>query len=426
MGLEINPQVRRGARLLSAFLYSLLALALLLGLMPGVLEALFRNYEVSVDQPFSARARGQFEYIKDHLRQPFDGYGMSQVLVPQFRVVALSHMACGLLNVSLAEPGLKGQVVPLMDEVVRRAISPQVSPYGASPETVSDLGDHGLYLSHLNLIVGCYRRASGDTHYDGLHQQVSAHLAKGSLADGDFHIRSYPNSPKWPADQTVTLCSLFLYDKTHQTDLSTAPIQGWLAYIKDKATEPATQLPYSSISDLWYAQTPRGCALSWSSLYMAQFAPEAAADLYGRSRSHYYKTVLGCGGFREWPTGAGHGMDADSGPIIFGIGVAASGLAVGPARLFKDHEKYTEIMRATSVCGMPQVLGTERKYRLAPLLGEAILFHGETATPWFAQMPKTSYPKSTSFPSGPLILLLGILAALAFLARRIRKLVGYR
>ncbi|MCE9610655.1 MAG: hypothetical protein K8R23_10720 [Chthoniobacter sp.] len=423
MSLLVSPRVRKSVRFFAAFFYSLIALALLLGLLPGVFEAVFRRYDMALEQPFSDRARGQFEFIRHHLNEPFDGYGVTQVLAPVFDVVALSHMGCGLLNVTIVEPSLKDQVAPLIGEIVRRAISPQVSPYGVSPEIVTSLGDHGLYLSHLNLILGCYRQVSGNTQYDELHGRISAHLARGSLADGDFHIRSFPQSAKWPADQTVTLCSLYLCDKTRGTDLSVEPIRGWLAYMKDKATDSATQLPRSCISDLWYASMPRGCALSWSALYMAQFAPDAAAELYCRSRMQYFKTVLGCGGFREWPVGSDHGMNADSGPILFGIGVSASGLGVGPARLFKDYEKYTQMMRAASVCGAPTVLGPERKYRFSPLLGEAILFHGETAVPWFAPMPATSFPKSTSFPTGPLILLVCILAALGLLAKRIQKLL---
>jgi hypothetical protein len=414
---RLSPRIR----FVAGLLYVLLISGLLLSFLPGFLEAVFRRYEHDVDQPFSDQARRQYVYIKAHLEQPFEGYGMTQVLAPQFAVVALSHMGCGLMNVAVAQPAMKDQIAPLLGEVARRALSPKVSPYGVSPEQVTVLGSHGLYLSHLNLILGCYRHVSGDPKYDDLHQRITAHLAQGTLADGDFHIRSYPNSAKWPADQTVTLCSLYLYDQVHHTNLSHAPIQGWLTYMKQSATDPATQLPLSSISALSYARFPRGCALSWSSLYMAQFAPEDAARLYARYRGLYAKEVLGCGGFREWPPPMDGEADVDSGPIIFDIGVAASGLGLGPARLFQDRVQYAAILRAASVCGMPQVFGSERKYRLAPLLGEAILFDGVTATPWFAPVPTPGFPQALPFPTAPLILSIGAILVIAILVWRFRR-----
>lgn len=409
---------RRRKRWAVATFHLLAAVALLLGPLPAFLEAVFHSYERDVDAAFPDHARRQLQYIEAHLQRPFDGYGKVQVILPQFAVVALSHMACGFMNVAKVEPSEKDRLAALLQETVHRALSPQVSPYRRGVEEVADLGSHGLYLSHLNLILGCYRYVSGDTRYDALHHRISAHLAAGSLADGDFHIRSYPNSAKWPADQTVTLCSLFLHDQIHGTDLSTPPIQGWRNYMHHYARDRATGLPYSSISPLPDAAIARGCALSWSALFMSQFAPDDAAELYQRYRAAYSRRILGCGGFREWPAGHDAGIDADSGPIVFGMGVSASGLGVGPARLFRDYDQYTGIMRAASVCGMPQVFGERREYRIAPILGEAILFHAVTATPWFRDVSIPDLPRDPSFSSGPVILSIGTLALAAVLLWR--------
>jgi hypothetical protein len=423
--LAVPARKRPGvlARRVAAAFYSAFIAVLLFGILPGAVEAVFSHYDRDLDQPLADRARGHLAFIESHLRQPFEGYGTTQVLAPQFAVVALSHMACGLMNVATSEPAMKAHVTPLLAELARRAVSPQVSPYRANTETVQIFGSHGLYLSHLNLILGCYRHVSGDSHYDALQRRVSEHLVAGCLADGDFHIQSYPGSAKWPADHTVTLCSLYLYDQTHGTHLSRAPIDGWLTYMRDHATDFATQLHRSCISPLSYARFPRGCGLSWSCLYMAQFAPEEAAQLYRQYRTLYAQTLLGCGGFREWPPGEDQGADVDSGPIIGGIGVAASGLGLGPTRIFQDPAQYALILRAAAVCGMPHVFGTERKYRLAPLLGEAILFDGVTATRWFGPVRETSFPRQLPFASGPLVFSILVLTVAGLIGWRIRRLL---
>jgi hypothetical protein len=392
--------------------------------LPGVLHAIFRDYAACVDEPFSSEGRGHYLYIKKHLESPFRGYSVAQILAPQFGVVTLSHMACGLVNVSRAEPELKSEIAPLLAEVVRRALSDQISPYDRSPAEVEDWGGHGLYLSHLNLILGCHRHVTGNADYDALHRRLTEHLSSASLKDGDFHITSYPESPKWPADQTVTLCSLHLFDRIHGTTFSSQPIEGWLDFMKQQATAVELNLPHSSISPLNYSAQPRGCAISWSILYMAQFAPAEAASVYASYRAAYFKTVLGCGGFREWQPGVSLGMDVDSGPIVFEIGVAATGLGLGATRFFKDREAYVAIMRSAATVGMPNALGARRHYHLSPLLGEAILFHGQTATTWFEPLPSTDYPVSRSFPTGAILMLLFWLLVMAFFAHRSWKLLG--
>ena len=123
-----------------------------------------------------------------------------------------------------------------------------------------------------------------------------------------------------------------------------------------KHTDPATGLFHSSVSPLVYATTPRGCALSWTSLYFAQVAPDVAREPYQLYREHMSADVLGLGGFREWPLGRDKGgMDADSGPTPFGVGMAATGLGLGPARLFGDADRYTTIRRAALTIRPPCV-----------------------------------------------------------------------
>jgi hypothetical protein len=396
-------------------------LFVLLVIVPGPLEALLADFRADLDQPLPPRARAHYKFIRGHLREPFEGYTQGQVMNARFQVITLSHMACGLMNVAEADSSLKGEVVPLLRELVSRATSKHVSAYGLHPDRVAQLSDHGLYLTHLNLILGCYRRAGGGEEFDALHERISKHLVALSVRDGDFHARSWPESPKWPADQAALLCSLYLYDQVHGTRFSEKPIRGWLDYMQDRATDRDTGLHRSSISDLSYAALPRGCALSWSVLYMAQFAPDEAARQYDVYRDKFRCEVLGCGGFREWPPGEDRDSDADSGPVVFGAGSAATGIGAGPARLFRDYAVYDGIMRSASTIGLPSVVGLERRYRLSPMLGEAILLHGETARFWFHPPPPTSYPRSRAFPTGPLLVLLVLLAICGLSVRRMVK-----
>ena len=139
----------------------------------------------------------------------------------------------------------------------------------------------------------------------------------------------------------------------------------------------------SSLDDEYpHAQNARGCALSWTSFYMPLFAPEQARALYETYRGHYAIEVAGLGGFREYAPGINAGADAVSGPLVFGMGVAATGLALGAARLHNDSHSYHRLMQTAATVGAPTIVGSARIYLLAPMLGEAILFHATTARRW--------------------------------------------
>ena len=388
------------------------------------------------EAPSSTR---EYAFAKRHLESSFSGYGATDVLVPPFAVVALSHFAAGLMNVWVAEKERQVEVATLLDEVVRRATHPSVVPSSLGdrrPFDATSLDDENLYLSHLGVILGIRRivacaegrQCPNAEATDAMHERVVKHLRERTLASPLAHAPSYPDSPMWPADQAVTLLALRLYDGIHHTDLLDAPLTGWLAAMR-KHADPATGLFHSSVSSLEYATTPRGCALSWTSLYLAQVEPKVARDQYERYREHMGADVLGIGGFREWPVDRTKGgMDADSGPVIGGVGVAATGLGLGPAKLFGDTDRYTAIRRAALTFGVPSVFSSHG-YDTAPILGEAILFHGRTARAWFGPpLPPLSVPRASAFSVWSLGLLLGYLAALVVWLRRsvavLRKVVG--
>jgi len=418
--------LRRGWLRIALLLRTLVMLVLLLPL-PGLAGAVYVDAEGEWREAPSATR--EFAFAKRHLESSFDGYGATDVLAPAFAAIALSHLAAGLMNVWTAERERQVELATLLDEVARRSTDPRVLPHTLGLQQLGGgaaLDDHNLYLSHLGVILGVRRivscsggRACPNAEAsDAMHGRIVKHLRDRTLDSPLAHAPSYPESAMWPADQAVTLLALRLYDEIHETRLHEAPLSRWRATMKEH-TDSATGLFHSSVSPLGYATTPRGCALSWTSLYLAQVAPDVAREQYRLYRAQMSADVLGLGGFREWPTDRDQGgMDTDSGPILFGVGMAATGLGLGPARLFGDADRYTAIRRAALTFGVPSVFPSHG-YGTAPILGEAILFHGRTARSWFGPRPApigTTRTSAFSFPS--LVLLLGYGSLLVLWLRR--------
>ena len=402
-----------------------LVLLIVLFFLPGQMEALFADYEEELDDPLPERALDHYQFLRRHFEAPFDGYTATDVLIEQFSVVFLSHAALGFMNVAAASPNHPEETSTLMQEIYRRAVSPDVSPYKKAPEDIQKLGDNNLYLSHLNLILGASCTVSKQPFHDKLHRRITEHLVKRSLAHESGVARSYPQYPRFPADQAATLASLYLYDSCYGTTLAEKPIARWLGYMRAHASNKKTGLHISSVSSGFPdSRLPRGCALSWTILYMSQFAPDEARELYTRYRRHYYKHIAGWGGFREYPKGIDRAMNADSGPIVFGMGVAASGLGIGAARMFRDRRAYVSIMRTAASVGLPPLSLAGRHYLLSPLLGEAILFHGVTARRWGRPFEEAAaFDEQPPFPFGATILSLMLLLWLGSNIRKIYKRV---
>jgi hypothetical protein len=149
---------------------------------------------------------------------------------------------------------------------------------------------------------------------------------------------------------------------------------------------------------------------------VSRFAPEEGARIYARYRAVHGIDWLGWRGFREWPVDVDGGSDVDAGPVIFGWGTAATGIGLGAARLMGDQEMTAGIERIADTVGMS--LPLSGRYLLAPTLGQAMLFSGETATPWDERVPPSEVATTgTGWPIGAALMWLALLLVQALLAR---------
>jgi hypothetical protein len=97
---------------------------------------------------------------------------------------------------------------------------------------------------------------------------------------------------------------------------------------------------------------------------MSFFAPEAAKEQWELYKTHMSRNFIGLTAFREYLPGYKGGWTPDSGPIVFGLGVAASGLTLKTSAAMGDKETYDKLMRLVRpISSLCRVLGN------APLLG---------------------------------------------------------
>ena len=117
----------------------------------------------------------------------------------------------------------------------------------------------------------------------------------------------------------------------------------------------------------------------WRPTSSRSLIARSPVKLLDAAKRSLYDTVLGFGAMREYPkTHAGRG-DADSGPIVMGFGVSATGFALGAARAAGDEELYRHLYATVELFGAPGERGGVRRYTSGGPIGNAILFAMLTA-----------------------------------------------
>ena len=92
-----------------------------------------------------------------------------------------------------------------------------------------------------------------------------------------------------------------------------------------------------------------------------------------------WDTVLGFGGAREYPPSSPGGGDVDSGPVILGLGVSASALALASARRNGDAGRFRSGFASAWLFGLPSEDDGALRFVAGGPLGDVLLFAVLTA-----------------------------------------------
>jgi hypothetical protein len=263
-----------------------------------------------------------------------------------FRMIALSHAAEACVGRYRSGTWDREQATTCVDRIAEAALDPRLSPYGAPVSEVRELGEHGLWLSHLAIVLGARDQLHPEACDRVLHERIAAHLEAAALAHPAGVGRSYPSSPcRWPADQAATLYALWLEHKAHGTDHLTGPRERYLAWL------PTTGLPRSELTgSAPDSELPRGSAVAFTVRYLAPVAPEVARDLWGRAEAAGFVQRMGpLAGLREWAPGVERAADIDSGPIVGGLGASATAFGRAAARAVGDDEAAKALDRTAAL-----------------------------------------------------------------------------
>ena len=310
----------------------------------------------------------------------------------------------GFGQMALEHPERRPRNLALMGRCIERLLSPEVRAFDAETwrsdplETLEGEPAHAAYLGYLNLLLSLHRLLDPGSAYAGLNDRITAALLRRIEQSPIQLIESYPGEV-YPVDNCAAIGSIGLHARATGADRR-AFLEKWSAFCRQRYVDPKTGLLYQCV---WPAATavsarggrmrglpppgspadaPRGSGTALG-LYFLSFADRGlSAELYRGVRSHLARSVCGFGGVREYPAGyRGERGDIDSGPVVCGFGLSATGFLIGGARMHGDRAYFRRLFATAYVWGAPFAEKGRLRFVTGGPLGDSILFAMLTACP---------------------------------------------
>lgn len=348
-----------------------------------------------------ARLRGLGHDIREK-----DALGWMQRVFPEGAMftatlygLAWTNVAAGLESGdALRTEGFDEKFTEALIEA-RWALDLQNSPVAVAPFRDTQVRRGVFWLGQRNLLLGQYLALVPDEERPGdlvdeFHHN-SRELHAEFLASPTRHLDSYPEMC-WPADNVTALVSLVWHDELYGTGYRGA-YEAWRDWTIAQA-DPGTGLPPGHLyaHDGRHREPARGCGTSWILPLLARVDPEFATDSYEAYVQHFALRRLGFRMFREWPRESKWTRaDADSGPIIWGAGLTATGVGLAAARAVGDGETEADIVALSRLFGFPTRETREGGTAVRSLWGWLPV--GDAFLAWGESLPR---PSEAATPPG--------------------------
>ncbi len=191
------------------------------------------------------------------------------------------------------------------------------------------------------------------------HMRRCDELAEAFRGSDSPFLASYPDGA-WPADNTVAVAALALYD-AHWPSRYADVIERWVEDVR--RTMPAD----GRMAHAWDPAgdtariTMRGSSLALMCIFLPAIAPDLAEAQFAAFQRAFFAERFGVPVITEHPWNAWGEGDVDSGPLILGVGPVATIVGAGACRVNGDALHDLEMSSTVDAFGLVMG-GKERRY----------------------------------------------------------------
>lgn len=304
----------------------------------------------------------------------FDGewlFGTSMMAAMGFGQMVLAHPETRDENLARMERSLDALLAGPAREFDRAAWGEDALA------TLTTSHGHGAYLGYAGLALGLHRLLRPASRFAATDDAIVRALAARIEASPVGFIETYPDE-LYPVDNAAALAAIALHARATRRPPPPALARG-LAALRAHGIDAPTGLVVQSIAaDGAPRDVPRASGTALASYFLAFVDEALSRTLYETLRAEQLRSVLGFGAVRERPDGASKG-DIDSGPVLFGVGVSATGFMIGASRVHGDRDTFAALYATAHLFGAPYDARGTRTYATGGPLGDAILFAMVTA-----------------------------------------------
>lgn len=166
------------------------------------------------------------------------------------------------------------------------------------------------------------------------------------------YLESY-NGLAWPADNIVCLAALTLHDQLLEVQFATVRVN-WLERIKGTLAPDSHLIPHGyDLQRNSPLEGIRGSSQALMLAFLPEIEPMFSQNQYQGFRKLFLDYRMGLPGIREYPQGNSGPGDIDSGPVLLGIGGAASIVGVRAASLHGDWDVAEGLSNGTGALLFP-------------------------------------------------------------------------
>jgi hypothetical protein len=316
---------------------------------------------------------------KDDVQRSAKGKGVGR-FAGEWALVTHQMTALGLAEVCLAHPEETSRLRDVVTHAAIKSFSPEMRDFGTrawhGEDAMASLGgSHGhAYLAYPALAIGMARLL--DPAFPAAlarkHDELIAAFERRLAASSTGLIETYPGEA-YPTDVAAVAAAIAVHGRVTHTDHA-AVLAHWAERVLAVQIDPASGLVIQRMGavDGKAHDAPRGSGTALAA-YFAGFADRSVALLLAAGVARHESTLLGFGAIDEYGAGAsGHG-DVDSGPVVLGVSVSATGFALAPARSTGNTALFTHLYRTTELFGFYTSSEHRGRFASGGAIGNALL-----------------------------------------------------
>jgi hypothetical protein len=171
----------------------------------------------------------------------------------------------------------------------------------------------------------------------------------------------------WPADNVVCIAALRLHDRLYPPRYQRF-IKNWIEKVKQKLDKQTGLIPhYVANKSKDVLTEARGSSQSLILAFLPEIDSQFAKNQFVKYKQHFLAHRLSLPGILEYPQGFKGKGDIDSGPVIWGVGGAASIVGIRACLKNKDINLAWQIRNCVEAFGLPLKFGGQKFYLLGSL-----------------------------------------------------------